>query len=132
VPIVPRIIRANPSGRTTRPAQGIPVIARIRWLNGDVTEARALATAWTRDAVEITWHVPGAGQRADWIPAQDVRRPGAWTPPGAGGWPGENEREVEPIPDWPGEITDVDEGLDDRGLDDKGLDDKGLDDEGQR
>ena len=98
MPIVPRIIRANPTGRTTRPAQGIPVIARIRWLNGGVTEVRALATAWTRDAVEITWHVPGAGQRADWIPAQDVRRPGAWSPPG-GGWPPGDEPEpgVEPV-----------------------------------
>ena len=96
MPIVPRIIRANPTGRTTRPAQGIPVIARIRWLNGDVTEVRALATAWTRDAVEITWHLPGAGQRADWIPAQDVRRPGVWTPPG--GRPGdEDEPGVEPV-----------------------------------
>jgi hypothetical protein len=112
VPIVPRIIRADPKGRTTRPAQGVPVIARIRWLNGDVTEVRALASAWTRDAVEITWHVPGAGQRADWIPAQDVRRPGAWMPPGAGGWPPEEE---------PGDIVDVDEGFEED--EDEGRDD---------
>jgi hypothetical protein len=33
-----------------------------------------MATAWTRDAVEITWELAGEGLRTDWIPAADVRR----------------------------------------------------------
>jgi hypothetical protein len=76
MPSVPRIVRAIPKGAITRPEVGIPVYARIRWHHGAEPEVPATATAWTREAVEITWEVPGVGLRADWIPAADVRRPG--------------------------------------------------------
>jgi hypothetical protein len=51
----PRLARAIPSNPVTRPDTGIPVIATLHWNDGQTTEAAALATAWTRDAVEITW-----------------------------------------------------------------------------
>jgi hypothetical protein len=73
---VPRIVRVAPRGAITRPEVGIPVIARIRWHHGAEPEVPATVTAWTREAVEITWEVPGLGLRSDWIPAGDVRRPG--------------------------------------------------------
>jgi hypothetical protein len=76
MPSVPRIVRLAPHGAITRPAQGIPVLARIRWHHGEEREIPVIAIAWTRDAVEITWE-PGVGDlRSDWIPADDVRRAG--------------------------------------------------------
>jgi hypothetical protein len=57
----PRLARAIPSNPVTRPDTGIPVIATLHWNDGQTTEVAALATAWTRDAVEITW-------TSDWIP----------------------------------------------------------------
>jgi hypothetical protein len=75
MPSVPRIVRAVPHGPVTRPEQGLPVLARIRWHHGVEQEVPATATAWTRDGVEISWEVSvGAGLRSDWIPAVDVRR----------------------------------------------------------
>jgi hypothetical protein len=71
---VPRIVRVVPRGAITRAEQGIPVLARIRWHHGAEPVVPATATAWTRDAVEITWEVPGLGLRSDWIPAADVHR----------------------------------------------------------
>lgn len=70
----PSIERATPRGAVTRPEQGIPVLARIHWL----AEARddhvpAIATAWTRDAVEATWNGP-EGLRSDWLPAGYISR----------------------------------------------------------
>jgi hypothetical protein len=76
MPSVPRIVRAVPKGAITRAEIGIPVYARIRWHHGAEPEVPAVATAWTREAVEITWEVPGLGLRSDWIPATDVRRSG--------------------------------------------------------
>jgi hypothetical protein len=52
----------------------MPVYAVIRWYDGRDTEVPAMATAWTPEAVEITWDAPGLGLRTDWIPAADVRR----------------------------------------------------------
>ena len=71
---MPRIARAVPRGPVTKPEHGIPVIACIRWHDGRDTDVPAIATAWTPEAVEITWDAPGLGLRADWIPADDVRR----------------------------------------------------------
>jgi hypothetical protein len=74
MPSVPRILRAVPRGGITRPEQGIPVVAWIRWHSGTVQDVPALATAWTREAVEVTWEAPQQGLRSDWIPAAAVRR----------------------------------------------------------
>lgn len=75
----PRLARAIPSNPVTRPDTGIPVIATLHWNDGQTTEVAALATAWTRDAVEITWTWgPRTREpRSDWIPAEHVRR---WRP----------------------------------------------------
>jgi hypothetical protein len=70
---IPRIARALPHGPITRPEIGIPVIARLRWANGDDTDVPALAVAWTREAVEVRWQ-NGDESRTDWIWAADVRR----------------------------------------------------------
>jgi hypothetical protein len=85
MPSVPRIVRAVPRGPVTRPDRGIPVMARLHWHHGEESDIPALATAWTRDAVEITWELPGGGLRSDWIPAADVARAGR---PGRGTGPG--------------------------------------------
>jgi hypothetical protein len=75
VPTMPRIARAIPKGSISRPEPpGLPVLARIRWYDGRDTDVPAIATAWTREAVEITWDAPGLGLRSDWIDARDVRR----------------------------------------------------------
>jgi hypothetical protein len=72
---VPRIVRAVPHGPITRPEHSLPVVVRIRWHHGVEQDALAIATAWTRDAVEVSWEVTvGAGLRSDWVPAADVRR----------------------------------------------------------
>jgi len=71
---VPRIIRALPHGPISRPEAGIPVFATIHWANGGEQLVPAIATAWTRDAVEVTWGVDRSGLRSDWIPAEYVRR----------------------------------------------------------
>src|SRR4249919_2393579 len=70
----PRILRAIPQGTITRPEQGIPVVAILRWHYGENSEVSATATAWTRTEVEITWTTPWGDQRQDWIPADQVRR----------------------------------------------------------
>ena len=80
---VPRIVRAVPSGPVTRPEHGIPVLASIHWHGGEDMELPAIATAWTREAVEVAWEAPALGMRVDWIPAEDVRR-SAGAPPAAG------------------------------------------------
>jgi hypothetical protein len=75
MPVMPRIMRAIPRGAITRPEPpGLPVFAILRWHDGRDTDVPAIATAWTRDAVEIAWEAPGLGLRSDWIPAADVRR----------------------------------------------------------
>src|SRR4051794_15150353 len=75
VPSMPHIARAIPRGPITRPEPpGLPVFACLRWYDGRDTDVPAIATAWTRDAVEIAWEAPGLELRADWIPAEDVRR----------------------------------------------------------
>jgi hypothetical protein len=71
---MPRIARAIPRGPVSRPEHAIPVFACIRWYDGRDTDVPAFATAWTSDAVEITWEAPGLGLRTDWVPAADVRR----------------------------------------------------------
>jgi hypothetical protein len=71
--VVPRIARAIPHGTITRPAVGIPVIARLRWANGQDVDVAAVAIAWTSKAVEVRWQ-NHEESRADWIPAADVRR----------------------------------------------------------
>jgi hypothetical protein len=72
----PRIIRAIPSDPVTRPDTGMPVIATLHWHDGTTTEVAAIATAWTRDAVEVSWTWAPRTQdpRRDWVPAQHVRR----------------------------------------------------------
>jgi hypothetical protein len=71
--VVPRIARAIPHGKITRPADGIPVVARLRWANGQDVDVPAVAIAWTRAAVEVRWQHRDEF-RTDWIPAGDVRR----------------------------------------------------------
>lgn len=72
---LPRIVRAVPHGPITRPEHVLPVVVRIRWHHGVEQEAPAIATAWTKDAVQVSWEVTvGDGLRSDWIPAADVRR----------------------------------------------------------
>jgi hypothetical protein len=79
--VMPRIQRAVPKGSVTRPEPpGLPVFARLHWHDGRNTDVPAIATAWTRDAVEIAWDAPGIGLRPDWIPAADVRRTAAPPP----------------------------------------------------
>ena len=73
MPAVPRIARAVPQGKIIRPADGIPVVARLRWAHGEDEDVPAVAVAWTRDAVEIRWQNLD-DVRTDWIPAGDVRR----------------------------------------------------------
>jgi hypothetical protein len=70
-----RIVRAVPAGTITRPDTPIPVIATIHWHRGEVTEMDATALAWTANAVQVEWRT-SSGLRADWIPAQHVRRVG--------------------------------------------------------
>lgn len=70
---VPRIARAIPHGSITRPEAGIPVVARLRWANGQDVDVVAVAIAWTREAVEVRWQNRDEF-RTDWIPAGDVRR----------------------------------------------------------
>jgi len=70
---VPRIARTIPHGTITRPELGIPVVARLRWANGQDVDVLAIAIAWTRDAVEVRWQNRDES-RTDWIPAGDVRR----------------------------------------------------------
>jgi hypothetical protein len=78
MPDLPRIVRATPGGRITRPDKGIPVIATIRWHHGVDQEVLAVAIAWTAQAVEIRWEMErGQGRRTDWVPARDIRREGA-------------------------------------------------------
>jgi hypothetical protein len=73
MPAVPRIARAVPQGEITRPAEGIAVVARLRWAHGRDEDVPAVAVAWTREAVEIRWQSLD-DVRTDWIPAADVRR----------------------------------------------------------
>jgi hypothetical protein len=70
---VPRIARVIPHGAITRPADGIPVVARLRWANGEDVDVVAVAIAWTRQSVEIRWQYYGEF-RTDWISPADVRR----------------------------------------------------------
>ena len=70
---IPRIARAIPHGSITRTAEGIPVVARLRWANGQDVDVVAVAIAWTRQAVEVRWQHRDE-LRTDWIPAGDVRR----------------------------------------------------------
>ena len=70
--MVPRILRSLPHGPISRPGTSVPVIARLRWANGQQTDVSALAVAWTYDSVEIRWEYRGES-RTDWISATDVR-----------------------------------------------------------
>ena len=77
MPSVPRIRRATPHGSVFRrePGEGLPVVAVIRWHHGINRTVPATATAWTRDAVEITLDPEKLKKmRTDWIPASDVTR----------------------------------------------------------
>ena len=74
--------RLSPTGRIIRPEESIRVVATVRWGVDGVAEILATATAWTANAVEISWVMPGSGPRVDWIPADDVsRNPPIFTPP---------------------------------------------------
>jgi hypothetical protein len=72
---VPRIVRAVPKGAITRPEQVLPVRVTIHWHHGEDQEVLAIATAWTRDAVQVSWEAEiGKGFQSDWVPVSDVRR----------------------------------------------------------
>jgi hypothetical protein len=82
MPAVPRIVREVPKGNVTRPEQGIEVIARLRWHHGPLQLVLVTAVAWTQNAVEIQWEMDaGDKPRTDWIPADDVWRPGGTPKP---------------------------------------------------
>jgi hypothetical protein len=83
---VPRIRRVEPTGPTTQPQHGIPVVARLVWHDGATSDVDALAVAWTASEVEIEWTTPWADRRRDWIRAEQVSRrwPGAGRSVGAG------------------------------------------------
>jgi hypothetical protein len=89
LPSMPRILRVIPRGPVTRPEHPIPVMVCIRWHDGRDTDVPAIATAWTREAVEVSWNSPAHGMRSDWVPAGDVRRnphkPPAPPPPSSRG-----------------------------------------------
>lgn len=70
----PTIVSIAPRGPITRPETGIPVLATLHPIEGDEFDVPATATAWTRDAVQVTWNAPAIGLTSDWIPAIDVRR----------------------------------------------------------
>lgn len=74
MPRTPRILRTVPTGRVVHAREPIPVVVRIRWHRGEVTDVRALAVAWTDVAVKIEWTTPTGDRRTDWVPAADVRR----------------------------------------------------------
>ncbi len=74
-----RIVRAVPTGPITRPDTPVPVVVTIHWHRGDITEMDATALAWTSNAVEVEWR-SHLGLRSDWIPADQVRRPGQPAP----------------------------------------------------
>ena len=54
----PNIVRAEPEGPVTRPEHPIPVVARIRWVDGPMMDVPGIARSWTREAVEVTWEWP--------------------------------------------------------------------------
>lgn len=70
----PRIYRAVPQGPITKAEPPIAVIATMQWQTGDERVLPAVALAWTRDAVQVSWTPPVGGTRTDWIPAHTVRR----------------------------------------------------------
>ena len=70
----PDIVKVVPKGPITRHAVGIPVLATLHHERGGEFDVPATATAWTRDAVEVTWSAPHVGLTSDWVPAMDVRR----------------------------------------------------------
>jgi hypothetical protein len=74
VPIV-RIERAVPEGPVTTAREPLPIIATIRWHVGPPSDVPAIATAWTRKAVRVTWTDHGGDEHSDWLPAVDIRRP---------------------------------------------------------
>lgn len=71
------IRQTPPAGRVTRPEEGVPVMATVRWGADGSAAVLARVTAWSTNAVEISWVMPGVGPRTDWIAAADVSR----TPP---------------------------------------------------
>ncbi len=75
----PRIFRAIPDGPVTPASSPIAVIVAMHWSTGEVTDIRAEALAWTREAVQVRWTPSGGTERTDWVTAADVRRvtPGA-------------------------------------------------------
>jgi hypothetical protein len=70
----PEIERATPRGPVSRPEIAIPVVARLQWAGGDMTQTPAAAVAWTRGEVQIQWRVPGERDvRQDWVSASVIR-----------------------------------------------------------
>jgi hypothetical protein len=70
----PNVVRVTPKGPQTRPEVAIPVLVTLHRPEGGEFDTPASATAWTRDAVEVTWLAPSVGLVSDWVPACDVRR----------------------------------------------------------
>lgn len=74
MPVVPRLVRAEPEGDVIEAPEPIAVIACLHWHDGGVDYVPALATAWTRKAVEVSWDHGVAGRQSAWIKASDVQR----------------------------------------------------------
>lgn len=70
----PDIVSVAPRGPITRPQLPIPVLATLHRSRGDALDVPAAATAWTRDAVEVTWVAAQGGLSSGWIPAADILR----------------------------------------------------------
>ena len=66
------VVRAMPRGSQFRPELPLPVLVTLHRVRGEF-DAPASATAWTRDAVEVSWLAP-EGLVSTWVPANDVRR----------------------------------------------------------
>ncbi len=98
MPSAPRILRLVPDGAVGQPSAPIAVLATMRWQTGGTLEVAAHATAWTQEAVQILWSPDGGAPRTDWIPAGDVRRPGAAPRAAAGQDPPRSQNRRPPRP----------------------------------
>ena len=68
------VAQSGPRGPITTAKQPLPVLATLRFLDGLDLDVPAIATAWTKDSVQVVWEQPNIGLSREWIPAHDVLR----------------------------------------------------------